>query len=286
MTFTENGTYSVRFADAAGNLAIERVDITGIAREAPELSVSEVSDNGSVEVTVNEPCDLTWGTSGSETFTAAGTRTIQFTQNGTYVLAATDEAGNSSIKTVRVGNIDTIPPRISFTNSTIYLMQNRTAAELTAELEKGCTVSDNVSRSSEIDVQYDTSEVKLDTAGQYTVTYIVTDKAGNVTQATRLVRIIGADTVCLAMDGELVMPDSTAVVRPGTHTLTVQNSTGSYSIKARKGILSIGQLKYMNGSSLSFDENGRFTVTDTGYYTVLVTTQSRDTIRILLYVEQ
>ena len=126
----------------------------------------------------------------------------------------------------------------------------------------------------------------MNTAGQYTVTYIVTDKAGNVTQATRLVRIIGADTVCLAMDGELVMPDSTAVVTPGTHTLTVQNSTGSYSIKARKGILSIGQLKYLNGSSLSFDENGSFTVTDTGYYTVLVTTQSRDTIRILLYVEQ
>ena len=286
LTFTENGTYSVRFADAAGNLAIERVVISSIDSEAPELTVSDVSDTGSVDVTANEPCTLTWGKSGSETFTAAGTRKVQFTENGVYVLTATDHAGNSSIKTVRVGNIDTIPPRISFTNSTIYLMQNSTADELTAELVKGCTVTDNVSLPGEITVQHDTTEVKLDTAGQYTVTYIVTDKAGNVTQATRLVRIIGADTVCLAMDGELVMPDSTAVVTPGTHTLTVQNSTGSYSIKARKGILSIGQLKYLNGSSLSFDENGSFTVTDTGYYTVLVTTQSRDTIRILLYVEQ
>lgn len=32
--------------------------------------------------------------------------------------------------------------------------------------------------------------------------------------------------------------------------------------------------------------NDGFTVTDTGCCTVLVTTQSRDTIRILLYVEQ
>ena len=35
-----------------------------------------------------------------------------------------------------------------------------------------------------------------------------------------------------------------------------------------------------------FHENGRFSVTAAGYYTLLVTTQSRQTIRILLYVEQ
>ena len=45
-------------------------------------------------------------------------------------------------------------------------------------------------------------------------------------------------------------------------------------------------MKYLSGSSLSFDENGNFSVTATGYYTLLVTTQSRQTIRILLYVEQ
>ena len=45
-------------------------------------------------------------------------------------------------------------------------------------------------------------------------------------------------------------------------------------------------MKYLSGSSLSFDANSRFTVNGTGYYTLLVTTQDRQTIRILLYIEQ
>ena len=45
-------------------------------------------------------------------------------------------------------------------------------------------------------------------------------------------------------------------------------------------------MKYLSGSSLSFDASGKFTVTNPGYYTLLVTTQSRQTIRILLYVER
>ena len=136
-------------------------------------------------------------------------------------------------------------------------------------------------------VGIDSDAVRLDTAGQYTVTYTVSDKAGNVATATRIVRVIGADTVCINIDGKLVMPNSTAVLRPGDHTLTLENNgTEPYSVKARAGVLSAGQMKYLSGSSLSFDASGNFTVTNPGYYTLLVTTQSRQTIRILLYVER
>ena len=45
-------------------------------------------------------------------------------------------------------------------------------------------------------------------------------------------------------------------------------------------------MKYLSGSSLHFDAGGNFTVSSTGYYTLLVTTQDRQTIRVLLYVEQ
>ena len=37
---------------------------------------------------------------------------------------------------------------------------------------------------------------------------------------------------------------------------------------------------------LQFDENGEFSVSNEGYYTVQVTTQSRKVIRIKLYVEE
>ena len=185
-----------------------------------------------------------------------------------------------------MGSIDNDPPSISFDNSTIYVTEGTAADALKAELDKGYTVWDKNDVTPT--VSYDSSAVTLNTAGQYTVTYTVTDKAGNQTTANRFVRVIGADTVCINIDGKLILPDSTAVLRPGGHTLALQNnsSTQPYSIKARRGILSAGQMKYLSGSSLHFDADGKFTVSSTGYYTLLVTTQDRQTIRVLLYVEQ
>ena len=288
ITFTENGSYKVRFADKAGNTTTVPVTITGIDHTAPELTVTTVEENNRVKatVTVNEPCTVTWGETGRHIFGAAGSHEITFTQNGTFAITAVDAAGNESFKMVAVGSIDNDPPSISFDNGTIYVTEGTTAAELKAELDKGYTVWDNVTAANELTVTYDSSTVVLTAAGQYAVTYTVLDKAGNQTTASRFVRVIGADTVCVSIDGQLILPDSTAVLRPGEHTLTLQNSAQPYSIKARRGILSAGQMKYLSGSSLHFDADGKFTVSSTGYYTLLVTTQDRQTIRVLLYVEQ
>lgn len=288
ITFTRNGTYTVLLNDQAGNTTVVPVTIKGIDRTAPTLTVTTVEENNQAKatVTVNEPCTVTWGENGTHSFGAAGSHEITFTQNGTFAITATDAAGNESFKTVRVGSIDNDPPSISFDNSTIYVTEGATEDALKAELDKGYTVWDNVTAKNDLTVTYNSSAVTLNTAGQYVVTYTVTDAAGNVTTANRFVRVIGANTVCVSIDGKLILPDSTAVLRPGEHTLKLKNSDQPYSIKARRGILSAGQMKYLSGSSLHFDADGKFTVSSTGYYTLLVTTQDRQTIRVLLYVEQ
>lgn len=288
ITFTRDGIYTVLLNDQAGNTTAVPVTIAGIDRAAPELTVTTVEENNRVKatVTVNEPCTVTWGKTGNHIFGAAGSHEITFTQNGTFAITAVDAAGNESFKMVTVGSIDNDPPSISFDNSTIYVTEGTTAAELKAELDKGYTVWDNVTAANELTVNYDSSAIDPAKADQYVVTYTVTDAAGNQTTASRFVRVIGADTVCVSIDGQLILPDSTAVLRPGEHTLTLQNSAQPYSIKARRGILSAGQMKYLSGSSLRFDADGKFTVSSTGYYTLLVTTQDRQTIRVLLYVEQ
>lgn len=290
ITFTRNGTYTVLLNDQAGNTAVVPVTITGIDRTAPELTVTTVEESNQVKatVTVNEPCTVTWGENGTHSFGAAGSHEITFTQNGTFAITATDAAGNESFKTVRVGSIDNDPPSISFDNGTIYVTEGATEAELKAALDKGYKAWDknDVTPANELKVSYDDSTVDLAKANQYVVTYTVTDAAGNQTTANRFVRVIGADTVCVSIDGKLILPDSSAVLRPGEHTLALQNSVQPYSIKARRGILSAGQMKYLSGSSLHFDADGKFTVSSTGYYTLLVTTQDRQTIRVLLYVEQ
>lgn len=289
ITFTENGSYKVRFADKAGNVTIHTVTVTDIDNTAPELTLGTPVISGktaAVQVTVSEPCTVTWGENGSLRFDAAGSNTITITENGTFAVTATDAAGNKSFKMVTVGSIDDIAPIISFTSGTIYVRAGIKENELKAELNKGFTAQDNSGAAPTVGI--DIAAVKLDTAGQYTVIYTATDAAGNVTTATRIVRVIGADTACVSIDGKLVMPESTAVLRlnPPDHTLTLENSTEPFSIKARAGILSAGQMKYLSGSSLSFDANGNFSVATPGYYTLLVTTQSRQTIRILLYVER
>lgn len=290
ITFTRDGTYTVLLNDQAGNTTTVPVAITGIDRTAPELTVTTDEENNQVKatVTVNEPCTVTWGENGTHTFGAAGNHEITFSKNGTFSITATDAAGNESFKTVRVGSIDNDPPSISFDNSTIYVTEGTAEDALKAELDKGYTVWDknDVTPANELKVSYDDSTVDLAKANQYVVTYTVTDAAGNQTTANRFVRVIGADTVCVSIDGKLILPDSTAVLRPGEHTLALQNSVQPYSIKARRGILSAGQMKYLSGSSLHFDADGKFTVSSTGYYTLLVTTQDRQTIRVLLYVEQ
>lgn len=288
ITFTRDGIYTVLLNDQAGNTTAVPVTIAGIDRAAPELTVAQDTANGAkVTITVNEACKVS--ADGTDyTMTANTPQTVTFSKNGTFAITAVDAAGNESFKMVTVGSIDNDPPSISFDNSTIYVTEGTTAAELKAELDKGYTVWDknDVTPADKLTVTYDSSTVVLTAAGQYAVTYTVLDKAGNQTTASRFVRVIGADTVCVSIDGQLILPDSTAVLRPGEHTLTLQNSAQPYSIKARRGILSAGQMKYLSGSSLHFDADGKFTVSSTGYYTLLVTTQDRQTIRVLLYVEQ
>lgn len=290
ITFTRNGTYTVLLNDQAGNTTTVPVTITGIDRTAPTLTVTTVEENNQAKatITVNEPCTVTWGENGTHSFGAAGSHEITFTQNGTFAITATDAAGNESFKTVRVGSIDNDPPSISFDTGTIYVTVDTAADALKAELDKGYTVWDNVTEGVPAPTVTHNGDtiVDLSKADQYVVTYTVTDAAGNKTTANRFVRVIGADTICVNIDGKLILPDSTAVLRPGAHTLTLQNSDQPYSIKARRGILSAGQMKYLSGSSLHFDADGKFTVSSTGYYTLLVTTQDRQTIRVLLYVEQ
>ena len=286
ITFTRDGIYTVLLNDQAGNTTAVPVTIAGIDRAAPELTVAQdTANDAKVTITVNEACKVS--ADGNEyNMTASTPKTVTFSKNGTFAITAVDAAGNESFKMVTVGSIDNDPPSISFDNSTIYVTEGTTEKALKAALDKGYTVWDNVTAANELTVTYDSSTVVLTAAGQYAVTYTVLDKARNQTTASRFVRVIGADTVCVNIDNKLILPDSTAVLRPGEHTLTLQNSTQPYSIKARRGILSAGQMKYLSGSSLHFDADGKFTVSSTGYYTLLVTTQDRQTIRVLLYVEQ
>lgn len=286
LEFRKNGVYNVQLADKAGNVTVIPVEITGLDRTAPEITLGEVTESGqsaSVPVTVNEACTVSVG-SRKYTFTADETQNIEFTDNGTYIITATDAAGNEASRAVAIGNIDKIMPSISFDTNTIYVLKGSSAAELLAALNSGYTVWDDITAAAELAVKIDSSEVQLNEAGIYSVGYSVTDKAENKAEAVRFVQVIGEETVCVRINGTLILPGSTALVKLGSeNSMTLENCTEPFTVKARKGILALGQLKPIAENTLSFDENNSFTVNSAGYYTLLVTTQSRQTIRVLVY---
>lgn len=291
ITFTENGTYQVNFMDQAGNVTVKTVTVTGIDRTAPVITLGEVrhgqGGTATVEIRVNEACTVT--VAGQSYDLAANVpKTVTFTSNGSFLVTAVDLAGNESTDAVVVGIVDMIAPSISFVNNTIFLMQDSSTAELNAELNKGYTLWDNASKADKLTVTIrdDKTPVDLSVAKVYTVVYTIKDEAGNTSTANRFVQVVGKNTVCVEIDGKLVMPGSMTVITPGEeHTFRLRNCNEPYIIKARYGNLAIGQMKYLTESSLSFDADGHFTVDSNGYYTLLVTTQSRQTIRILLYAE-
>ena len=140
ITFTRDGIYTVLLNDQAGNTTAVPVTITGIDRTAPTLTVAQdTANDAKVTITVNEACKVS--ADGNEyNMTASTPKTVTFSKNGTFAITAVDAAGNESFKMVTVGSIDNDPPSISFDNSTIYVTEGTTAAELKAELDKGYTV--------------------------------------------------------------------------------------------------------------------------------------------------
>ena len=122
-TVTANGTYTVYAKDTVGNQAIETITITNIYidNDAPVITLSQTpitptTGDVTINVTVTEANgiasikyapgnqEVSFFTSTDE-FELIGTSFVVST-NGTYTVYARDTAGNESVNTIAVSNID------------------------------------------------------------------------------------------------------------------------------------------------------------------------------------
>lgn len=301
-TVTANETRDLIFTDMAGNLTTATVAVDDLDYTPPTLTVTypggddailELPTSGSISVSVKADEDCTLTVLGRDyPLTKDVARDVTFTENGTFTMVAVDAAGNRTAYTLTVSGIDHTLPTISFDTNTVFVQADASAETLRALLDAGYAVWDNVTVPGYPKVTYDTSKVDLAAGGLYEVPYTVTDAAGNTLDALRFVRVIGSDTLCLTVDGTPVLPGGTKVLAAGGHTLTVENLPEiepgicePYYIRVRRGIYATGQMKYRGDGSAAVASDGSFTLTEAGYYTLILTTQSRQTIRVLLYVE-
>lgn len=128
----------------------------------------------------------------------------------------------------------------------------------------------------------------FDSSSPYTIVYQVSDKAHNVTEAKRTVRLVGMyDTIAL-VNGQLPDYAGRCEVRGKDITVSLKNiSTSATSyVRYDKGMKTMGEMK-KSGTMISKNSNGDFTVPnlESGWYTFYVQTDKRDyfTLQIYLY---
>ncbi|MBQ7600402.1 MAG: hypothetical protein IJU57_07030 [Clostridia bacterium] len=212
--------------------------------------------------------------------------------NGNYTLTVIDTAGNESKITFAISSIDLTLPTVRFATSTVSLRQDSTQAALRALLDYDPSVVflwDNVDSLSDLvtTLTYDDSGVDLTEPGIYEVTYTVTDSTGHDGTATRYVRVISKLLPEIKIDGILTEYNGTLGMKPGTHTIEIGNlgiANEPYKIKLIRGIWSVGQMKYVN-ESVAVNDDGTFTLTGEGFYTLYILTQSRVGYITTIYVE-
>ena len=311
-TIADNEDHSLTIMDRAGNL--NSVDLApGTAMpvdgDAPEMEINNFAalkpvTSGSVTVEVriddeseivdlevSDPDSITIESSQYDTDPVSGKPFVivplSVSRNGYFRLKATDAAGNEATMAFGISNLDLTLPTVRFETSTITLRQGSLQSLLTAQLNDGVVLWDNVDDETTLRAAlvYDITGVDLTKAGYYEVPYAVTDTAGNVGEAVRVVRVLSADLPEIRVDGAICELNGTTDLRPGVHKLTVDNlaTVGEpYTVKLVKGIWSEGQLKYVTvGMPVAAD--GSFTISSEGFYTLYILTQSRMSYRTLLY---
>ena len=146
--YTANANESVDVYDIAGNKTVVTVDISNIDRTAPEVtatySTKELT-NGNVEVTLTTDEDVR----SIEGFTKVDDRTYKktYTSNAKEDVTVYDMAGNKTVVTVEVTNIDKTAPEVKVTYSTKELTNRNVEVTLTANEDvqsvEGFTKVDN-----------------------------------------------------------------------------------------------------------------------------------------------
>ncbi len=253
-TFTQNGTYTFSARNSLDTTKTETITISNIDKTAPVINLSAsttVLTNQDITINASISDDHTYiskyalGTQDTSYFQTAGTSfTSSFivSENGTYTIYALDAAGNASVNTISISNIDKTAPEITGISEGGYYTSDQSISfsDGTAVLSGTLTINPFVSGSS------------INQDGTYTLT--VTDSISNQT------------VIHFTIDNT-----SPVISLSAPSTLTNSNVT----ISAEINEVNLDTVKWASGSqtidyfsSLGTVFDTSFTVSDNGTYSV------------------
>jgi hypothetical protein len=242
-------TLTYNFTDSQGNAATA-VTVTVVVADttAPVVTLT-----GSATVTLEAGATFTdAGATATDNYDATSTVVVSGTVNnaalGTYTLTytSTDASGNVGTATRTVTVVDTTSPVITVTggaNVTVQIGETYT--------ELGATFTDNLDAAGNATVAASSDTVNTATVGTYTITYTVTDSAGNTATATRTVTV--SDT-----------PPRFSLIAKENYTLTVSSyfkytNADVFVVRYMAANLpSITKLVVFNGATLVYEREYTF----------------------------
>ncbi len=306
-TVTEAGAKTYNIFDTAGNMVRMTVDFSELITENLSLTIGIKGTNGMITV-IDEPeeydikvgdafyvrvnRDSTVKVSNATQVNAPANEwvmlTVEADSAGLYpTVYAVDAYGNSAIaQFAKIPLADYMPPTLIIDKGIISASIDLSDEEIDALLRENVAASDNRTASNKL--IYDFEYVR--TVGKNSVIYKVTDEAGNTTSREGWIRFYDGNEARIKVNGEIVERESTIIVEKGNQDITVEFTGEPYKLEWEQGRKTAGNLKtgatsLTNGYSQETNKTYQVSLNESGYYTFLLTTQGRDIIRFVLYVE-
>ncbi len=299
----ENGEFTYRITDSAGNTAEATLVISDVVTEAlvitigdangdiidPDTYSTDLGDKLYVKTNRNATVRINCG---SDAFASNPDAWTEFTVEEDSIgvptaVYAVDAYGNSALVYLSAVPVkDRTAPAVMISKNMISASVSLGREGIEKLLRENITASDDTTAGA--DLKYSFVLPAVLAAGKYSVSYIVEDEAGNRTERTGWIRLYDGSEINIEINGAKVERDETVIASAGTQTIDVTFTGEPYKIVWRSGIKSVGQMKN-NAKTLTAYTDAKensleLELSESGYYTFLVTTQGRDVYRFVIYV--
>lgn len=303
---TSEGTFTYNFADLAGSVTEVNVEISDLITEELTLVLStEKSDASIIDpetydadigdvlyAKTNRNTTLTVNGNSAKTAAANVWTSVEIEESlmGLYpIIKAQDDYGNTAIiQLLRIPVKDRTPPTVIVKKNLVSTSIESSEAEIKSLLAENIMVTDDVTPADKLAVSYEYNIGQ--TGGKYLVTCRVSDENGNETAKTFWLRVYDGKEMKITVNGNTVERDETVVVSTGEQKIALSFTGEPYKVVYKPGIKSIGQMKtgstpVTQGYTDAKENTFTLDFSESGYYSFLVTTQSNETYRFVLYAE-
>ena len=258
--YTQNGEYAIVVTDKAGNQAQTQVTVNGIDKTNPDIR--QTSDNSGWKQKHEVTFAVTDEGSGissvqvtkdGKTITHSEGNGYRFTaeENGSYLITATDKAGNSATKTVEIKTVDQTAPTVApqlkngdkainpYNGKDVSIYQS-TVTSYTVSVPQEATAGSPLSVQAKTDKQTEFKTLSKDNMkivlaeGTHTITLRAIDAAGNVGKEVQYKIKVDLQTTQTQKPAGETKPDGAELQQSQPADVKAQQETASTKQQVKK----------------------------------------------------